>query len=72
MSNLFGKAPKPAAAVPMPVPDDAAALAAQQRQQQQIAARSGRKDTIMTQRRPSGRGDAGTSSYTNSYLGSAV
>lgn len=68
MGGLFGKPPKPEPAVRMPVPDDAAALAAQQRQRQQIASRSGRASTVMT-RRPTG--DAGTSSYGNSLLGSA-
>lgn len=69
MSGLFGKAPQPEAAVRMPVPDDPAAQAAQQRQKQLIASRSGRASTVMTRR--SGGGDAGTSSYSNSLLGSA-
>jgi hypothetical protein len=70
MGGLFGKKPDPAPAVRMPVPDDQAALAAQQRQRQQIASRSGRASTMLS-RRPSGGGDAGTSSYSNSLLGSA-
>lgn len=70
MSFLFGGKPKPAAPTPMPVPDDAAAKAADMRQRQQIAARTGRASTVMS-RRPSGGGDAGTSSYGNSLLGSA-
>lgn len=68
MGALFGKKPTPEPAVRMPVPDDAAALAAQQRQKQQIAQRTGRASTVMTRRTG---GDAGTSSYGNSLLGSA-
>lgn len=70
MSGLFGKAPKPEAPVRMPVEDDAASAAAAQRQKQLIAARSGRASTVMSRRAPSG-GEAGTSSYSNSLLGSA-
>lgn len=69
MSNLFGKTPDPTPATPMPVPDDAAAKAAKARQQQQIASRSGRASTVLS--RPSGGGEAGTSSYSNSLLGQA-
>lgn len=69
MSGLFGKAPDPAPAVRMPVPDDAAAQAAKARQQQQIASRSGRASTVLS--RPTGGSEAGTSSYGNSLLGSA-
>jgi hypothetical protein len=68
MSSLFGKAPKPAAPTPMPVPDDAASLAAQQRQRQQIAARSGRASTMLSR---NNGGSAGTSAYGNSLLGQA-
>lgn len=69
MSSLFGKAPKPEAPVRMPVPDDTAALAAADRQRKAIATRSGRASTVMSRR--SGNGEAGTSSYSNSLLGSA-
>lgn len=68
MSGLFGSKPKPEDPTPMPVPDDAAAQAAKARQQQQIASRSGRASTVLS--RPA-RGEAGTSSYANSLLGSA-
>lgn len=68
MSALFGKKPQPEPAVRMPVPDDTAALAAQQRQKQQIATRTGRASTVLSRRTG---GDAGTSSYGNSLLGSA-
>lgn len=73
MGGLFGKAPKAADPVKMPVADDAATLAAQERQRQQVAARSGRASTVMSRRAGNGRtgGDAGTSSYSNSLLGSA-
>lgn len=70
MSGLFGKTPAPEPATPMPVPDDAAAQAAKARQQQQIASRSGRASTVLS-RPAGGRGEAGTSSYANSLLGSA-
>lgn len=70
MSGLFGKTPKAADPVRMPVEDDASAIAEQQRQKQAIAARSGRASTVMSRRAPSG-GEAGTSSYSNSLLGSA-
>jgi hypothetical protein len=69
MSALFGKKPKVADATPMPVPDDADALAAAARQKQQIASRTGRASTVLSRR--SGAGEAGTSSYANTLLGSA-
>lgn len=68
MGGLFGKTPKPEPAVRMPVPDDASALAAQDRQKRLIATRTGRASTVMSRNRG---GDAGTSSYGNSLLGSA-
>lgn len=70
MGFLFSKAPKPADPTPMPVPDDAAAQAAKARQQQQIASRSGRASTVLSRPANGGR-EAGTSSYSNSLLGSA-
>lgn len=67
MGALFGSKPKPEPAVRMPVADDAATRAAKERQRRTIASRSGRQST-----RLSGRGgEAGTSSYGNSLLGSA-
>lgn len=67
MSFLFNK-PKPEPAVRMPVPDDASAQAAAARQKQAIASRTGRASTVLSRRTG---GDAGTSSYSNTLLGSA-
>lgn len=68
MGFLFPKTPKAEAPVRMPVPDDTASVAAADRQKRAIAARSGRASTVMSRR--SG-GEAGTTSYSNSLLGSA-
>lgn len=68
MGFLFPKKPKPEDPVRMPVPDDTASLAAADRQKRAIATRSGRASTVLT--RKTG-GEAGTTSYGNSLLGSA-
>ena len=69
MGGLFGgDKPKPAEPVRMPVPDDTASLAAADRQKRQIAQRTGRASTVLSRRTG---GEAGTSSYGNSLLGSA-
>lgn len=67
MSGLFGKTPKPADPVRMPVEGDTATKAAEERQRRAIAQRSGRSSTKLSQR----SGEAGTSSYSNTLLGSA-
>ncbi|RUU80006.1 hypothetical protein [Mesorhizobium sp. M7A.F.Ca.MR.362.00.0.0] len=69
MGFLFPKKPEPEAAKAMPVPDDASSRAADARQKQLIASRTGRASTVLS--RPTGGGEAGTSSYGNSLLGSA-
>lgn len=66
LTNLFKK-PKTPDTIRMPVQEDAATRAAQERQRRATANRTGRAST-----RLSGRtGEAGTTSYGNSLLGSA-
>ena len=63
---LFGKKPKPADPVRMPVAsDDASARAAAARKRMSIFGRQGRGSTVLT---PRGQG-AGTAAFQNSLLG---
>ena len=68
MSGLFGKAPKPADPVRMPVAGDADTRAAEERKRRDIAGRSGRSSTILTR---GGGGAAGVDAYKNTALGQA-
>lgn len=67
MGALFGK-PKEPTAVRMPDTDDPVIKQAEARKRREIAGRSGRQSTMLSR---GGSGDAGTSSYRNSLLGSA-
>ncbi len=68
MGDLFKK-PKVSDPTPMPVVDDASSKAAAERARLAAINRGGRASTVMTRRRPTAEG--GTTSYTNSLLGSA-
>lgn len=72
MGGLFKK-PKVSDPTPMPVVDDASSKAAAERARLAAINRGGRASTVMTRRssvvRPTAEG--GTTSYTNSLLGSA-
>lgn len=69
MSFLFGKTPKPTPVAKMPDPEDPGTKNAEDRKRREIAARSGRRSTVLSQSAGSG---AGTTPYKSTMLGSAA
>ena len=69
MSFLFGGKSKPTPVAKMPDPEDAAYRNAEDRKRREIAARSGRRSTVLSQGATAG--SAGTSAYKNTMLGQA-
>jgi len=68
MSALFGsKKQEPQRVQRMPLPDDEQAKQAAARSRQSSLSRTGRASTILSRR---GTSEAGTTSYSNSLLGS--
>lgn len=69
MSFLFGKTQKPTPVAKMPDPEDAGTKNAEDRKRREIAARSGRRSTVLSQSASNG---AGTSAYKATLLGNAA